>query len=692
MKSRVIFFDFWGTLLRRTETDSEYNALINLEHVCAAGRFGILANVKDTADPNELHSQLTSMSLAKFFDPDLIVPSGIVGPALPNPAAFKIAAAIAGLPVDECTFVTCDTNLGRAASAAGMIAQVVPFLAGGPVSGDYDKPSLFEQFTKFVRGEVDEDTGPTFILKGRVVSMRAESEIIPNARVLIRKGKIEGVLTENQTLPEAFSSAIELNTGGTIYPGLMDLHNHFAYNVLPLWVVPKKYENRDQWPRHREYQTSVSHPLKNILAEFSSSSKAIARYVEAKALLSGTTTGQGIRTMLRGGPSVFRGAIRSVEDTADLRLPESVTKVKDLVITGTNSIAEIDKFRSTLTQMEKNKSAFFYHLAEGTDESAHKHFDNLKNNDLILSSLAAIHSLGLKKEDLDVLATKEAKVVWSPFSNLLLYGETLNLQHLKKSGVLFCIGCDWSPTGSKNSLQELKVSAFENARQGNIFSAFELVQAVTTNAARIAGWDRVLGTVQTNNLADLLVIAGEKEDPYLQLINAIEKDVRLVTVHGVPRYGDLELLRAVIPDFADKIEEWQVEGIAKGFYLFSESSKINDVTFAGAEQLLKEAMKDLSAFRQKMQTEGMRLQSLEVDRQEEFTLELDNEIEDDFLLDDDDMTTYTLAKLTENDEIQNNIELDPPFVNAESYWSRIDSQKNISIELKEALKKAYCSQ
>ncbi|MER3405481.1 MAG: hypothetical protein C4289_10275, partial [Chloroflexota bacterium] len=52
--------------------------------------------------------------------------------------------------------------------------------------------------------------------------------------------------------------------------------------------------------------------------------------MEVKALAGGTTTGQGIRTRVEGSISLFRGAMRNVEETNDLRLPEAGTLVPDL--------------------------------------------------------------------------------------------------------------------------------------------------------------------------------------------------------------------------------------------------------------------------------------------------------------------------------------------------------------------------
>ena len=49
-------------------------------------------------------------------------------------------------------------------------------------------------------------------------------------------------------------------------------------------------------------------------------------------------------------------------------------------------------------------------------------------------------------------------MVWSPLSNLLLYGATARVDAAKRAGVRIGLGSDWSPSGSKNLLGELKVA------------------------------------------------------------------------------------------------------------------------------------------------------------------------------------------------------------------------------------------
>ena len=90
-----------------------------------------------------------------------------------------------------------------------------------------------------------------------------------------------------------FDSATEVDTGGLVFPGLIDLHNHMAYNCLSLWVPPDRdtpWITRDQWPRDAHYKPDISLPA-NALCH--ADAKAVLKYVETKAVIGGVTAIQG---------------------------------------------------------------------------------------------------------------------------------------------------------------------------------------------------------------------------------------------------------------------------------------------------------------------------------------------------------------------------------------------------------------
>jgi 5-methylthioadenosine/S-adenosylhomocysteine deaminase len=139
-------------------------------------------------------------------------------------------------------------------------------------------------------------------------------------------------------------------------------------------------------------------------------------------------------------------------------------------------------------------------------------------------------------------------------SNLLLYGSTMDVAAAKKHEVLICLGSDWSPSGSKNLLWELKVAQLINQQSlQNLFSARDLVEMVTVNPAKAIGWDDKIGRIAQGYFADIVVFGrtdrgnnnNTHDDPYLNLIKSTEGNLKLLIIGGRPRYGDPEILHAL---------------------------------------------------------------------------------------------------------------------------------------------------
>src|SRR4030095_4726406 len=88
--------------------------------------------------------------------------------------------------------------------------------------------------------------------------------------------------------------ARQLDVDGVIYPGLIDLHSHMAYNTLPLWEAPRvPYLHHDRWVDEEhapDYASTITWPSR-VLQQ--AAAEALIKYVEVKALVGGTTALQG---------------------------------------------------------------------------------------------------------------------------------------------------------------------------------------------------------------------------------------------------------------------------------------------------------------------------------------------------------------------------------------------------------------
>jgi len=532
---------------------------------------------------------------------------------------------------------------------------------------------------------IDPMESPQYGLQGTIVTMNDPEDIVQGT-LYINAGRIEAIVPNGKAVPESLADYPVYNTKGTLFPGFIELHNHLSYNCLPMWDVPKRYENRDQWSGIPAYQQLISFPM-NILGKTAGYVEAIVRYVECKCLAGGVTTSQGI--------------VRNVESTDDEALPAVDAHIPNLAAN------DIEKFSKQL----QKASCLLLHLCEGTNASARKRFTDLKfgSNDWAIGpSLSGIHCVALQAEDYAIMKQKGASMIWSPFSNLLLYGQTADMKSAKASGIRIGLGSDWSPSGSKNVLGELKVARLYSEANGNLFSDYELVAMATRNAAAIIKWDKELGTLQPGKRADVLVIAGQnKTNPYKVLFNASEKSVDLVVVNGVPRFGSAALMRK----FKLAGEEKTIGRKKKYFNLLQASADpvVGKLKLLQAETTLKKGLKDIkkladrtAPLRTMMDTKGSRFMvpspaSAKAAAAPEWVLVLDhNEEEGEALRTHFDAigkpgeAFAKIAPLAVDPDVLVPIELDALTVATDKrFFKKVAAQMNLPDYVKKGLKKLY---
>jgi cytosine/adenosine deaminase-related metal-dependent hydrolase len=422
----------------------------------------------------------------------------------------------------------------------------------------------------------------SFKLTGTVVPMTRRNPSSFDGVVYIQGERIVDVRLPHDPPPGGFPpNALTVETGGVIYPGFFDLHNHLSYNVLRLWPIPFRSQHRGDWIGDWRYKREISEPML-VLRDKGGPDvvAAIVRYVEVKLLVAGVTSGQGLDPTTN---TLFAGLVRNFE-APDAGLPAAFTRVPDL------KDSDVASFRQKLD----TGFPMFHHVAEGVGGSVHSTFERLQRHGLLQPNLVAIHSLDLTENDFVVMAQRGTGVVWSPFSNAVLYGKTIDPAMLAASGVRVGLGSDWSPSGTRNLLLELKAARLFSDPE--VFSDERLAHMVTSDSARIARWDAQLGTLEAGKMADVTVLAKRNQDVFANLINATERDVDLVVINGVARYGEARMLSACgIPP--TKRESIAFDDATKEIYLEQKGSGTSGVTVREATAILKAAMADLDAIR-----------------------------------------------------------------------------------------------
>ena len=374
------------------------------------------------------------------------------------------------------------------------------------------------------------------VIAGRIATMASGATEEPaRGQVWIRDDAIVEVTTGTKRVA-GFTNAPEVDVGDAfVLPGFIDMHNHLAYNALPLWAEPGRttpWLHNKNWPDADTYTESITEPAW-VYAK--ACPEALLGYVQVRAMAGGASSVQGWPTANRGYQTVVRNVDAEDAGTGrdDLIYTSVVTKTGDALATAVRRMGD--------------GSGFIYHCSEGQRDSAVlRDYTSLAAADGLLSTFIGIHCCAVDAANWAKWPQADAGgVVWSPLSNLVLYADTTLIDDVRARGVRVCLGSDWGPSGTKNLLGEMKVARIAADHFGYTLTDADIVEMVTTNPGVLLErcWHRPVGRLVPGGFADVTVVRGRgRGDTWSRIVAARERDVALVVINGVPRYGDSTLM------------------------------------------------------------------------------------------------------------------------------------------------------
>ncbi len=394
------------------------------------------------------------------------------------------------------------------------------------------------------------------LLYGKVVNKDGQAAK-KSKYVYIQDGTIQYVGTQKPKLEKGVRF---LYTTGYIYPGLIDLHTHLTYNIMPIWDgAQSQYSNRFEWRKDENYKKFRETYKALNTPEFK---LGLFLYDEIQALAGATTLIQESGMIDNESKNLIKSlVVRGTDFAEDMDLDPSKKVASSFEIFEPKSDGTF-KAKDALESFAKRRSedklySFIVHLAEGrtgflrdhgTDPLCRAEFEALMNHPLFSDPLntpkppvALIHSSGIDPTNdahIQFLKTWNMGIVWSPVSNLLLYGDTLDVETLLKKGVTIALGSDWSPSGSKHVLDEARFARFYLDQIGAHVSDKQLFQMMTVNSAKMIGHPR-LGEIKAGNLADLFILEDPNPDytPMESLLRTDVKYIQAVVIRGRAVYG-----------------------------------------------------------------------------------------------------------------------------------------------------------
>jgi cytosine/adenosine deaminase-related metal-dependent hydrolase len=365
----------------------------------------------------------------------------------------------------------------------------------------------------------------------------APGEVFRGGQVLVdATGTIACVGCDCSTSAGAATATRVVCPDGVVSPGLINAHEHLSFEGNPYTRTAERYEHRHDW---REGARG-HHRIGSMMA-----TRESTMWGELRMVLGGATSVNG-----SGGQAGF---LRNLDRATMEGLGQDAVDYNTFPLgdsSGTVSSSGCDAYSTSRTTAADiaGDVAFTPHIAEGIDLNARNEFLCQREGafDLIADPTAMIHGVGLLPIDMQEVAGDGAMLVWSPRSNVTLYGETARVTEYDRLGVPIALGTDWVFTGSMNMLRELTCADELNATYlGNYFTDEALVRMATYNSAVATGTDDVIGSIAVGRVADLAIFDAAMHVDHRAVIDAEAGDVALVLRGGVPLYGEAAVVASI---------------------------------------------------------------------------------------------------------------------------------------------------
>lgn len=338
--------------------------------------------------------------------------------------------------------------------------------------------------------------------------------------------------------PDMTSATVITCPEAVISPALINGHEHITFsNGEPRVWGEERFDHRNDWRNGQHGHNEI--PGGNTSAGNGNS------VVEMRALLSGTTSifGSGSAPGLARNLDVKSstiGGVTSVYQTFPLGDSNNVPRESGCDYNYHSSVLEMDE-----------GCPYGPHIAEGINQAALNELRCLsgegeKSRDIFKPNLAIIHGIGATVDIIKKMADNQVKLIWSPRTNISLYGDTAQAPLFDRMGVTIGLGTDWLYSGSANLLRELKcVDNMNRNYYSHYFTDYQIWLMPTWNNAVAFGVDKYIGKIEKGYFADISIYRKTPtRESYRAVIDAESEDVLLVMKEGVRLYGDANIMES----------------------------------------------------------------------------------------------------------------------------------------------------
>ena len=328
---------------------------------------------------------------------------------------------------------------------------------------------------------------------------------------------------------EGYDQAARL-CADVVLPAFVDPHNHMQYNVLGPWPHGRLFENRYEWRGDPDYWDYGE------LDDGVDNCSAMA-WAELRTLMTGSTAVAG--NYIQGCDPIL---VRNLDEGSSHHyLPGYEPKIR----TDAPDEDEEDLEGWAEDLDDGHLDAYVPHCSEGLYGTVRSEFQPLIDANLLRPETGLVHGTDLDPMQLTRMAVTGTHLIWSPQTNIDLYGRTADVTTAHTLGVPIALGPDWTLSGTAGQLFELQcVDRLNREAYRGAFCLSEMVDMATEGAAAAVGLGGVLGELAVGAKADLILLQGDPLAPWTSVLTADQTKIDLVTVDGQPLFGKADVLEA----------------------------------------------------------------------------------------------------------------------------------------------------
>lgn len=362
----------------------------------------------------------------------------------------------------------------------------------------------------------------------------------PNHGVHLRLNGGIGAVGKFDAVRAAFPDAAVLDCRGkaVLSPGFVNAHEHPGYSyALPDPNLNSGYAHRDEWRLGIDGKVQLPPPPRLDFEPDDPRSAAVLLAMELRHLLGGATAiagPGGLPGVVRNvGRHMRRGDVGLYEAEADVAtFPFSFTVVEDLreECRGGSPHTFPPPASADLPFM-----AYVPHVGEGrrTNCAARAEVERfLKRVQRRDRRYSLVHGVATERDDYALMREFDVTLVWSPRSNLALYGETVDIAAATEQGVRIALSTDWSPSGSFNVREEVECAKRVAADLDAALSNEHLWRMATYHGAYALGLEDRFGAISPGLRADLVLVRRTGGDPHASVLTATDGETLATWIDG----------------------------------------------------------------------------------------------------------------------------------------------------------------